>query len=60
VEHEPRAQLPIKASSEKETPDTLEESFFKLSGQLSTICIPFKVDADNSTYAKVFPNEGKS
>jgi len=37
-EHEPRAQLPTKPSQNNESPDNLEESFFKLSGQLSTIC----------------------
>lgn len=40
VEHEPRAQLPIKAAASTENSDNLDDTFRKLSGQLSTICNP--------------------
>ena len=38
MEHEPRVQLPSKGPSSTEASDNLEETFRKLSAQLSTIC----------------------
>jgi hypothetical protein len=41
VEHEPRVQLPSKGASSADNSDSFDETFRKLSTQLSTICIPF-------------------
>ena len=61
MEHEPRVQLPSKGPSSTEISDNLDETFRKLSGQLSTICSPFPKDIVNSSaHAKVFPYEGES